>query len=185
MKLFTERLHIRPISIADKHDILEYRSDSEANKYQGWVPKNMHDVEEFIKNLAPQPNSQNTWFQLAIIEQKSNQLVGDIGIHFLESENKQVEIGFTLDKNYHGNGFANEALKCVIDYIFGELKKHRISASVDPNNIKSIRLLERIGFRKEAHFVESLYLNGKWVDDVIYAMLWREWKNAENIPLQS
>jgi len=64
----------------------------------------------------------------------------------------------------------------VIDYVFGELKKHRISASVDPNNIKSIRLLEQIGFRKEAHFIESLLLNGQWVDDVIYALLAREWE---------
>lgn len=55
--------------------------------------------------------------------------------------------------------------------MFNELEKHRIITSIDPENINSIELVKRIGFRKEAHFIESLYINGKWVDDVIFALL--------------
>ena len=55
------------------------------------------------------------------------------------------------------------------------MKKRRIIASVDPRNTVSIRLIERIGFRKEAHFKESYYLRGEWVDDLIYAKLKEEW----------
>nr|WP_321487069.1 GNAT family protein [uncultured Draconibacterium sp.] len=76
-------------------------------------------------------------------------------------------------------GFATEAAKAVINYLFCELKKHRITASIDPENIASVALLEKLGFRKEAHFRESLFLNDKWVDDVIYALLAREWKASE------
>jgi RimJ/RimL family protein N-acetyltransferase len=61
--------------------------------------------------------------------------------------------------------------------VFKDLKKHRIIVSIDPGNLNSIRLVERIGFRKEAHFVESLWINGNWVDDLIYAMIEKDWEN--------
>ena len=74
-----------------------------------------------------------------------------------------------------GKGYATEALRAMVDYLFANLGKHRIVASVDPRNTPSIRLIERLGFRKEAHFKESYYLRGEWVDDIIYAMLRTEW----------
>jgi len=83
----------------------------------------------------------------------------------------QAEIGCTLSKNYQNQGYATEALGAMIEYLFLTLNKHRIIASVDPRNTASIRLIERLGFRKEAHFKESYYLRGEWVDDIIYAML--------------
>lgn len=60
-----------------------------------------------------------------------------------------------LSLNSQGKGYATEAAIGVIDYLFSDLKKHRITASVDPINIKSVALLERIGMRKEAHFNEK------------------------------
>jgi RimJ/RimL family protein N-acetyltransferase len=53
-------------------------------------------------------------------------------------------------------------------------------ASVDPDNTNSIQLVERIGFRKEAHFVESLYIKGRWADDLIYALLYRDWEKLSS-----
>lgn len=180
MKLVTERLILRPIKLEDKHVILDYRSDEEANKYQGWIPKTLEDVEEFIAKLSPKPNLPGSWFQLAILEKESGRIIGDLGIHFLEEEIQQVELGYTLNKNYQGKGYATEALKSAINYLFIEQKKHRITASVDPGNLPSCKLLERLDFRKEAHLIESLCFNGKWVDDVIYAMLAREWDAIKN-----
>lgn len=171
MKLETTRLLIRPISPDDKHSIFEYRSDAEANKYQGWIPKTPDDVELFITKVAKLFNEPETWFQMAIIEKESQKLIGDMGIHFFSSENKQVELGITLNKAFQRKGYATEALKAIIEYLFVSLKKHRITASIDPSNTSSIRLVERLGFRKEAHFVESVYLNGIWVDDLVFALL--------------
>ena len=65
----------------------------------------------------------------------------------------------------------------MINYLFSELNKHRIIASIDPKNINSIRLVERIGFRKEAHFIESLWINGQWVDDLVYALIEKDWES--------
>jgi RimJ/RimL family protein N-acetyltransferase len=64
----------------------------------------------------------------------------------------------------------------LLEFLFAKLAKHRVFASVDPRNTAAIALFTRVGMRKEAHFIQSLWLNGEWVDDVIFAMLEREWK---------
>lgn len=175
MKLETKRLLIRPISLDDIELIFEYRRDKEANKYQGWIPETLDDVEVFIEKVSKKIDEPETWFQFVIIEKESQKLIGDLGVHFIGSENKQTEIGCTLDKHFQNKGYATEALNAVMDYLFNTLNKHRIIASIDSENKSSIRLVERIGFRKEAHFVESLFVNGDWVDDLIYAILGKEW----------
>lgn len=181
MNCETTRLQIRPLCVDDKESIFSYRSDPETNKYLSLIPKSVDDIVEFIANSSTKINVPGTWFQLGIVERATNQLIGDIGVHFLNSdpENKQVEIGYTLNKEFRGKGYATEALSAVIDYLFNTLNKHRITASIDPTNLKSIKLVERLGFRKEAHFVESLYFHGKWVDDLVYALLSKEWKNKK------
>lgn len=175
MILETERLIIKPITIGDKDEIFEYRRDTETNKYQGWIPETIEDVEVFIGNTSKQINVPETWFQFVIVDKETQKIVGDLGIHFIDPENEQAEIGCTLNKDYQNKGFATESVRKVIDYLFKELNKHRIIASIDPENKNSIRLVERIGFRKEAHFVESLFINGKWVDDLIYALIEKDW----------
>jgi RimJ/RimL family protein N-acetyltransferase len=179
MILETKRLIIRPIKLEDKNEVFEYRSDREINKYQGWIPTTLIDVEMFIGKISKQINEPKTWFQFIIIEKETQKIIGDLGIHFFDNENKQVEIGCTLNKNFQNKGYATESLKRVIDYLFKELSKHRIIASIDPENKNSIQLVERIGFRKEAHFVESLFINEKWVDDLIFAMIEKDWENLK------
>ena len=175
IELETPRLIIRAIEEKDATSIFKYRSDKVTNQYQGWIPEKLEEVESFIKKTAKEFNLVDTWFQLVIINKENQALLGDIGLHFIAPENKQVEIGCTIDKTQQGKGYAVESLKKVIDFLFIELNKHRIIASVDPNNISSIHLMERLGFRKEAHFKESLLVKGQWVDDIVYAMLKKEW----------
>jgi RimJ/RimL family protein N-acetyltransferase len=180
MKLETDRIIIRPITLADKSEVFEYRSDAETNKYQGWIPKTMDDVEMFIGKISKQIDEPDAWYQLVIIEKKTQKIIGDLGLHFLDKANKQVEIGCTLNKKFQNNGYATESVKLIIDYLFEKLNKHRIIASIDPENKKSIQLVERIGFRKEAHFVESLLINGKWIDDLIYALIEKDWEKMKS-----
>jgi RimJ/RimL family protein N-acetyltransferase len=184
MELTTKRLIIRPITLSDKNEVFEYRCDKETNKYQGWIPETIDEMETFIGKIAKQIDKPATWFQFVIIEKESQKIIGDLGIHFFDKENKQVEIGCTLNKNFQNKGYATEAVIRVIDYLFKELNKHRIITSIDPANKNSIRLVERIGFRKEAHFVESLLINGKWVDDVIYALIEKNWGKPKAVKIK-
>lgn len=182
MILQTTRLQLRPVDMRDAEAMSIYRSDPETNQFLSLIPKSLDDIYGFIQKTNPKINIPGSWFQFVIIEKESNKLIGDIGVHFLDdnSDNKQVEIGYTLNKDFRGKGYANEALSKIIGYLFGQLKKHRITASIDPKNISSVRLIEKLGFRKEAHFIESLFFHGEWVDDVIYALLAKEWKGISN-----
>lgn len=177
MILETERLVLRDLHVSDKEALFEYRSDAETNEFQSWIPKTIDEVEAFILRNPKEFNQPETWYQLLITDRKTNEVIGDVGIHFIDSENKQVEFGITLNKKHHHKGYASETLKSLIDLMFKDLNKHRITTSVDPANKSSIDLMNRIGFRKEAHFVESLYINGVWVDDLVFALLQKEWLN--------
>jgi RimJ/RimL family protein N-acetyltransferase len=175
--LKSERLILRPLNRKDAQDVFSYRSDPEVYKFQSFQPETIGDVEEFIETrIVSEPHLPGTWFQLAICKSHPYELIGDCGIHFLKDESSQVEIGITLNRDYQGFGYAAEALELVFHYIFEDLKKHRIVASVDPNNLASIRLLERMKMRKEAHCIESIWFKDRWLDDLIYALLAREWK---------
>jgi RimJ/RimL family protein N-acetyltransferase len=178
--LETNRLILRPIEKNDAQAVFSYRSDAWVNRYQGWIPSTISDVYYFINyKVSREMNVPGTWVQFVLIQKDQNQVIGDIGVHFLSADTFQVEMGCTLDKLYHGKGYALEALKQMISYLFDQLNKRRIIASIDPRNESSIKLYEKLGFRKEAHFRESIYLNGEWADDLVYALLKSEWKNEQ------
>lgn len=174
-ELKTKRLVLRPVNIKDAESIFAYRSDAITNQYQGWIPKTIDDTHVFISKVSAKINVYDTWFQFAIVSSETGELIGDIGIHFLDIENYQIELGCTLAKTQQGKGFASEALRTIINYLFEDLNKHRISCSIDPHNIASIKLFEKLGFRKEAHFKHSIFVDGEWFDDVVYVFLRSDW----------
>lgn len=178
LHLSTERLIVRHVSLDDAVAMYKYRSDNETSKYLSLHPTSEKDLVDFIGKTERSINIPGSWYQVVIEKQCPHQLIGDIGIHFMEGagcSNQQVEIGYTLDKNYRKKGYATEALSAILDFLFFELKKHRVSASIDPRNQDSVKLIQRLGFRKEAHHIKSLFFQGKWVDDLIFAMLNNEW----------
>lgn len=172
----TDRLLLRSIRPDDATALFKYRSDAVINKYQGWIPKTIDDVYDFIEDrISPTIDLINTWYQFGIILRENFEFIGDIGIHFLDEQKKQVEIGCTLDINYQGKGFATEALIRIINYVFFNLGKQIVTAYIDPENIKSIALVERIGFRKDPYFKESNPIIREWPGDIVYSINKEEW----------
>ncbi len=176
-EIVTERLVLRALRPDDAEAMFAYRSDPEVMRYQGWDPESLADVRAFIADNAHyRAYAPGSWRQFAITLRATGELIGDCGVHVPEDKPEQAEFGITLATAFQGHGYATEALRALLHLVFGTLGKHRAFASVDPRNAPSIALFERAGFRKEAHHVESLWLMGEWVDDVIVAMLAREWR---------
>lgn len=171
-----QRTHLRTIRTEDAAAIIAYKSEPSINQWLGWIPESEEDIFAFLAKHPLEFNQANTWYQLVIVQNQDQKVIGDIGVHFTDATNQQVELGFTLSNLHTGQGFAYEALQGLIQHLFTALNKHRIFASVDPANVKSMTLLERLGFRKEAHHIKSLWFKNQWVDDVIYAMLQGDWK---------
>lgn len=175
--LHTERLLLKGLEEKDGAALFSYRKLPEVYEFQGWMPKSEVEAKEFItEKIAKEWNIPDTWFQLGIYKKDTGELIGDFGVHFIDAEGAQVEIGFTLNPAFQGKGFGLEAAKGVLEYLFTDMNKHRVIASVDPKNYKSIALIEGLGMRKEAHFIESYPAENGWADDLVFGILNREWK---------
>jgi len=176
IEILTHRLRLSQLIASDAPAMYEYRSDSEVCRYQSFEPNSLGDVEEFIGGLESNVfDTPGTWFQFAIRLRESELLIGDLGVHFIANEPRQVEIGFTVAPARQGRGLATEAVLGILSYLFEIAHKHRVFASVDPRNETSIALLKRVGMRQEAHFRESLWFKGGWADDVVFGILESEW----------
>ena len=171
LTLTIDRLTLRPIALQDAPAIFSYRSNADINRYQGWIPVDLADVNSFIQNrVSLKFDVPETWFQFVVILKENNELIGDLGVHFHPEDNSQVELGITLSSHHQQQGFASEALHAVINFLLSDCAKQRITASIDPRNSASIRLFERSGFSLKAHIRNSAFINNEWVDDLIYEL---------------
>lgn len=175
----TTRLHLDSLALDDAGTLFAYRGDDAVARYQGWRPQSLAEAHRFIEEQRSQPFRQpDSWAQLAIRDGDTGELLGDLGVHFPASADDAIEFGVSLRPERQGRGYAREAMSVMLDMSFGDWGYRRAVGSVDPRNVASIALLRSLGFRQEAHHVESYFFRGEWVDDMIFAMLAREWRSS-------
>jgi [ribosomal protein S5]-alanine N-acetyltransferase len=178
--LETPRLLLRSLRDDDLETILEYRNDPQVYRYQGWkVPFTVEDGLEFFAGMQTvTPGTPGVWLQLAIQPRASGKgMIGDVAFHITGSNPRQAYIGYSLARSAWGQGFASEAIRGLLDYLFCDLDLHRVLADCAVENLASMRLLERLGFRREAHYVENYWMESeaRWGSEYQYALLQREW----------
>ena len=168
-QLVTERLLIRAMRTDDAPALAAYRNDSETARYQDWaMPFSADDAARFVeKQMATVWPLNGDWVQLAVA--RDGRMIGDIAV-CRSSDGMQAQIGYTLAPAHRGEGFATEAVGAVIDLLFAE-GVHRVWATLDPENIASARVLERLGFRFEGRSAHAAHVRGEWCDDLRYALL--------------
>ncbi len=180
-EILTDRLVLRKLEASDAGKIFEYRSLPEVSRFQSWGTQARDEVDLYIRNLPNiEPGTPGCWYQIGITLGSSGELIGDCGFRALAADPRQAELGIALAPGHQGKGHATEVMRALLDYLLITNGKHRAFGSVDPRNARSISLMKRVGMRKEAHFVKSLWLKDEWVDDMIYAMLATDWKSANN-----
>lgn len=164
----------------DAAAICGYRSLPDVARYQSWESFGPDDAERLIEGQREmEPGVPGTWLQLAIVEKATEVVVGDCGVHCRQDDPRQMELGVTLAPGQQGRGYATEVLGCVIDFVFGTLGKHRISATTDAENHRAAALFRRLGFRQEAHFVDHLWFKGHWGSEFVFGLLRREWESRQ------
>lgn len=175
--ILTERLQLRCLHPDDAASMFAYRSEPSVLQYQSWEPKSHHEVLSFITDMLKHEFNTPGWYQIAIALRADGSLIGDCGIHVLETDSLVAEIGITIAPAFQSKGYAKEALNAALELLFEKLGRHRVFASVDPRNLPSMALMNSVGLRKEAHFVQSLWFKDSWADDVVFAMLRSEWSS--------
>jgi RimJ/RimL family protein N-acetyltransferase len=173
----TKRLILRDFEEADWEAVHSYGSDLEVVRYMDWGPNTEEDTQKFIQRaIASQKEQPRRIYTLAIVLKPKNKLIGGCGIYVSNPENREGWIGYCLNRNFWGQGYATETAKALLKFGFGQLNLHRIFATCDPANIASAHVLEKIGMQREGHFREHKWAKGKWRGSLLYAILDYEWK---------
>lgn len=169
--LKSERLILRAITLEDAQYIQSIRNNP---KVMEFMDSNNHetleDSKQFIQNnITSFKNKEGIYW--AIIEKQTEAFIGDFSYWRIDKKNHRAEIGYTLMPEFWGKGYMSEAIKTIINFGFNDLNLHSIEANINPNNNSSRKLLQKIGFEKEAYFKENYYYNGIYLDSEIYSLL--------------
>jgi RimJ/RimL family protein N-acetyltransferase len=177
------RIRLREPRDDDAPVMFAYRTDPDVTRYQSWVPASVGEIRAMIAaQAANEPYRPGVWHQLAIAAAATDELLGDCGIHRDAGEPREARFGISLATAHQRRGYASEAVDALLAVAFEHVGLHRVVLSIDPRNARSVALAERAGFRREAHHVESFWDGTAWVDDLIYAMLRRDWDARRSAP---
>ncbi len=164
----TDRLILRRYCKDDLQDLFEYLSDEEVVKYEPYKPMSLAETSEELDERI------STDEMIAVVLKATNKLIGNV--YLGKREFDSLEIGYVFNKQYWGQGYAKESCDALIKKAFSE-GIHRIFAECDPCNSSSWRLLESLGFVKEAHFKQNVFFwkddkgNPIWKDTFVYSIL--------------
>ncbi len=171
----TQRLVIRPLQAKD------YKAWKEAN-LQMSKPQNTWDFGPRLPETLNRANYNNILrtqaknrkqdyiYDLAVFNKKG-QFIGAVSLmEVSRSISQTCFLGYRIFNRHWGQGYANEAVKAIIDIGFKDLKLHRIEAGIEPNNRRSLNLAKSLKMRREGVKKRALFLRNKWVDLVMYSL---------------
>lgn len=148
-ELNTERLLLRKLEKADASCIFRLRNNAQVNEYLDRpLALTLDDAEHFIDNILNGIQAQK-WFYWAIERKTDRQMIGTICLWNISESECKAEIGYELLPEYQGKGIMSEASGKIIEYGFSKLQLKTIEAYTHPDNERSVKLLEKAGFRRE------------------------------------
>jgi RimJ/RimL family protein N-acetyltransferase len=172
---FTERLAVRRFLASDGPGLHAYLSRPEAVRFEPYPVLSAQECDRLAGERAVDPAF---W---AVCLQDSGALVGNLYLSRQQPESwRTYELGYVFNPEYWGRGFATEAARALVSECFAA-GAHRVLARCNPQNAASWRLLERLGFRREGHFLRSASFADDeagepiWHDAYLYACLVEEW----------
>jgi RimJ/RimL family protein N-acetyltransferase len=170
LPLVTERLVLRVMQPSDAGVLAAYRDDADVARHQDWeLPFSVADAERLLAGQAHLDDlDAEGWTQVAI--DHGGEVVGDLAVG-LESSAGRAALGYTLAPSAQGRGFAVEAVGAMVDTLFDRTSIHRILATLDDDNLASMRVIETLGFAFEGIARRAALVRGEWLDDARFAVL--------------
>ena len=175
--LKTARMSLRPYEMDDLTALHDMFGREDICRYLPWEPMDLDQARAKIEQRVGQTHIEADGDPLVVaaVEDASGRVVGEFMLRLASSSSRQGEIGWSLIPEVHGRGLATEGAREMLRLGFDELGLHRIVATCDPRNLASLRVMERIGMRREAEFVDSESLKGEWIGEIVCAILQSEW----------
>lgn len=173
----TDNLILRNYQSKDVHDYFEYMSLESTALHEDFDPFSLEECEKAVSDRL-----MDDTFWVAVLK-KNDKVIGDLC--FRKNDYETYEIAYDFNEKYGGKGYATEACKMLIWHIFTVLNGRRLYVGCNEDNVKSWRLLERLGLRREAHCIEDVSFkkdehdNPIYVNSYFYALLKKEWERTE------
>jgi RimJ/RimL family protein N-acetyltransferase len=175
--LKTARLTLRPFVMGDLDALHDIQSRPEVTRYLLFDARDRDQVRKVLEERMQADFIERDALNLAVVLPETGALIGDVVLFLRSQEQRQGEIGYVFHPDYGGHGYATEATRALLGLGFDHYGLRRIVGRLDARNTPSARVLERLGMRREAHFVQNEFIKGEWTDELVYAMLEDEWRS--------
>ncbi len=176
----TERLKLRPFTVNDVGDLLEYTNDPEWARYQVNIPPHPYtrkDAEALVAMFSDPSNWETLQIFAIVLE---GRVIGEICLNQRDEDrqNERAELVYSLSRQHWGKGLMTEAAWALINWAFQTYSFNRMFATCDPRNIRSIRVMEKLGMSQEGILRNHLKWNGELRDVMYFSILRHEWLNS-------
>ncbi len=173
--LETERLLLRKLSMHDAEDMYEYAIDPEIASRGLWLP--FHSLEDSLADLSEtlEMYAKGELPSWAIVHKADNKMIGRCGLQRYSPTHFRAELSYAMNRHYWGQGYMTEAARRLVQFGFEVMELNRIEAVVLPENIGSIRVLQKVGMSFEGVRREHTFIRGKFDDLQMYSILRPEW----------
>ncbi len=169
-------LRLLEVRHAEQFFAMQMRDKENFSKWIPWKFDESYTVESarnFIKGEL-QKFVNNSGIELGIWHKE--QLIGDLGLNFIDWQNKRADMGFSLTADFQGRAIATAACRALLAYAFGELKLNRMEMRCSKDNERACALARRLGFTQEGHCSEAQWLHGRFWDLLLFGMIAEDWQ---------
>jgi ribosomal-protein-alanine N-acetyltransferase len=176
VRLQTGRLVLAPPDAGDAVPLLDYYRRNRSH-FRPWEPRrdeSFHTVEGMAARIAAQQDAmyRQQALHLLLRAADAGTIVGECGFtNIVRGPFQACHLGFSLCRDAEGRGLMYEALQCALCFVFTKLGLHRVMANYRPENARSARLLDRLGFEREGLARAYLHIDGQWRDHVLTSLL--------------
>jgi ribosomal-protein-alanine N-acetyltransferase len=182
-RIVTERLVLRPPST---NDVAEMRRALRSNAAHlrpwsvtpapGEDPASLASVSRAVLQHRREWKRGQTFVLVIAPREDERSVIGRIALGgVMRGAFQNAYLGYWIDQHHQGRGLATEAVRATTTFAFSTARLHRVQAAVMPRNSASLRVLEKVGYRREGFSERYLYIAGRWEDHVLYAMTAEEW----------
>lgn len=175
--LHTDRLTLRRMSVRDTDDMFDYAHRQDVTEYLRWYP---HQSRNYTSDYLRYINTRyklGDFYDWAVVEKESGKMIGTCGFTSFDLPHNSAEIGYVLNPDFHGRGYATEAAERVIEFGFSELSLHRIEARFMQENTASLHVMEKLGMTLEGYRRDGMLIKEKYRTIGVCSILRQEWKD--------
>jgi len=181
LPIHTDRLALRTFERGDIEGLNAYHTLPSVQRYVFSRTRDAAEVAEALEIMRGHVSLQRPGDTLTLAMCRNRALIGHVALHWSDATAGQGEVQFVINPVHAGQGYMGEALAALFDLAFDHFRIHRLFARCDGRNHNSIKLMQRLGMRLEAHYREHALFQGEWDEELHFAILDREWQRSTKV----